>query len=199
MAQDNRTLGRFHLIGIPPAPRGVPQIEVTFDIDANGILHVSAKDRGTGQEQKIQITSSSGLADEEIDRMVQEAKSHASDDEAKRKEIETRNRLDGLVYSTEKLIEENRDKLGEAELSNAGTVIAEAKTALEGGDPAAMEKAYESLTQASHQIAASLYQSSATQADAAASAGGTDAPPDASAEDEVIDAEYVDVDSEESK
>ncbi len=199
MAQDNRTLGRFHLIGIPPAPRGVPQIEVTFDIDANGILHVSAKDRGTGQEQKIQITSSSGLADEEIDRMVQEATSHASDDQAKRKEIETRNKLDGLIYSTEKLIEENREKLGESEVTSAGKVIADAKTALEAGDAVTMEKAYESLTHASHQIAASLYQSSSAQADAAASGDSGTASSEESAEDEVIDAEYVDVDSEESK
>jgi molecular chaperone DnaK len=199
MAQDNRTLGRFHLIGIPPAPRGVPQVEVTFDIDANGILHVSAKDRGTGQEQKIQITSSSGLADDEIDRMVTQAQAHASDDQAKRKEIETRNKLDGLIYSTEKLINENRDKIGESDLGRAEKVIADAKTALEGGDPGRMEKAYESLTQASHQIAASLYQSTSAQAEAAASGGSSGAETsEASTDDEVIDAEYVDVDSEES-
>jgi molecular chaperone DnaK len=200
MAQDNRTLGRFHLIGIPPAPRGVPQVEVTFDIDANGILHVSAKDRGTGQEQKIQITSSSGLADEEIDRMVTEAQAHASDDQAKRKEIETRNKLDGLIYSTEKLINENRDKLGESDRGRAEKVIADAKTALEGGDPGKMEKAYESLTQASHQIAATLYQSTSAQDDTAASGGSSGAETsEASTDDEVIDAEYVDVDSEESR
>ncbi len=200
MAQDNRTLGRFHLIGIPPAPRGVPQVEVTFDIDANGILHVSAKDRGTGQEQKIQITSSSGLADDEIDRMVTEAQAHASDDQAKRKEIETRNKLDGLIYSTEKLINENRDKLGESDRGRAEKVIADAKTALEGGDPGRMEKAYESLTQASHQIAASLYQSTSAQGDTAASGGSSGAEAsEASTDDEVIDAEYVDVDSEESR
>ena len=199
MAQDNRTLGRFHLIGIPPAPRGVPQIEVTFDIDANGILHVSAKDRGTGQEQKIQITSSSGLADEEIDRMVHEAQAHASDDQVKRKEIETRNKLDGLIYSTEKLIEENREKLGESEIGSAGKVVADAKTALEGGDAATMEKAFERLTQASHQIAASLYQSSSAQAGSTAGGDDSSTASDASADDEVIDAEYVDVDSEDSK
>jgi molecular chaperone DnaK len=200
MAQDNRTLGRFHLIGIPPAPRGVPQVEVTFDIDANGILHVSAKDRGTGQEQKIQITSSSGLADDEIDRMVTEAQAHASDDQAKRKEIETRNKLDGLIYSTEKLINENRDKLGESDRGRAEKVIADAKTALEGGDPGKMEKAYESLTQASHQIAATLYQSTSAQDDTAASGGSSGAETsEASTDDEVIDAEYVDVDSEESR
>jgi molecular chaperone DnaK len=203
MAKDNRTLGRFHLIGIPPAPRGVPQIEVTFDIDANGILHVNAKDRGTGQEQKIQITSSSGLADDEINRMVNEAQTHASDDEAKRKEVETRNRLDGLVYSTEKLINENREKLGDAEIGAAEAAIKDGKAALEDSGTERMEQAYEGLTQASHQVAAALYQ--ATTADgqqppaddgAAGAAGGAAA---AGADDEVIDAEYVDVDAEESK
>ncbi|MGD8441419.1 MAG: molecular chaperone DnaK, partial [Holophagae bacterium] len=124
MAPDNRTLGRFHLMGIPPAPRGIPQIEVTFDIDANGILHVSAKDRGTGQEQKIQITSSSGLNDDEIERMVTEAQTHATDDQAKRKQIETRNKLDGLVYSTEKLVNDNRDKLPDNEVTTINEVLA---------------------------------------------------------------------------
>jgi molecular chaperone DnaK len=201
MAKDNRTLGRFHLIGIPPAPRGIPQIEVTFDIDANGILHVSAKDRGTGQEQKIQITSSSGLSNDEIGRMVDEAQTHATDDEAKRKEVETRNKLDGLIYSTEKLINDNRDKLGEAETASAEQVLTEAKSVLEEGSPEQMEQAYEQLTQASHQIAAALYQSTSAQGDAAA--GGSETPADseqsATSDDEVIDAEYVDVDADESK
>jgi len=199
MAKDNRTLGRFHLIGIPPAPRGVPQIEVTFDIDANGILHVSAKDRGTGQEQKIQITSSSGLADDEIQNMVREAQTHASDDQAKRKEVETRNKLDGLIYSTEKLISENRDKLGGAEIGNVEKVIKDAKAALEDGGTERMEKAYESLTQASHQVAAALYQSSTAegQPPTGGGAAGSDGPQPG--DDEVIDAEYVDVDAEDSK
>jgi molecular chaperone DnaK len=200
MAQDNRTLGRFHLIGIPPAPRGVPQIEVTFDIDANGILHVSAKDRGTGQEQKIQITSSSGLSDDEINRMVDEAQTHATDDDAKRKEIETRNKLDGLIYSTEKLVSENRDKLPESEVGNAETVLGDAKKALEEGSADRMEQAYEALTQASHQIAAALYQSASAQGEPAPGGGATpdgDAPA-TGGDDEVIDAEYVDVEAEES-
>jgi molecular chaperone DnaK len=202
MAQDNRTLGRFHLIGIPPAPRGVPQIEVTFDIDANGILHVSAKDRGTGQEQKIQITSSSGLNDDEINRMVDEAQTHATDDEEKRNEIETRNKLDGLIYSTEKLINENREKLGEAELKNADTVLGQARSALEEGGTERMEQAYEQLTQASHQIAAALYQNVAADQGEASSTGpepGTSGEGATDSDDEVIDAEYVDVDSDESK
>jgi molecular chaperone DnaK len=200
MAADNRTLGRFHLIGIPPAPRGVPQVEVSFDIDANGILHVSAKDRGTGQEQKIQITSSSGISDQEIENMVEQAKSHAADDEQKRKEIETRNKLDALVYSTEKLVNENRDKLPEAEAKAVDEAVAEGKKVLEEGSADQMEQALERITQASHQVAAVLYQSASaeggaprTGADEAPGGDGQSAP----AEDDVIDAEYVDVDAEE--
>jgi molecular chaperone DnaK len=200
MAADNRTLGRFHLIGIPPAPRGVPQIEVSFDIDANGILHVSAKDRGTGQEQKIQITSSSGISDEEIENMVEQAKSHAADDEQKRKEIETRNRLDALVYSTEKLVNENRDKLPESESKAVDEAIAEGKKVLEEGSAEQMDQALERLTQASHQVAAVLYQNASAEG-GAPGAGPEAAPsgdgPSAPADDDVIDAEYVDVDAEE--
>ncbi len=199
MAGDNRTLGRFHLIGIPPAPRGVPQVEVAFDIDANGILHVSAKDRGTGQEQKIQITSSSGVSEEEINNMVEQAKTHAGDDEAKRKEIETRNKLDGLVYSTEKLVGDNRDKLADADASAVEAAVGEAKKALEEGSVSEMEQAYEGLTQASHQVAAVLYQSESADAGPApgseeASGNGDSA---GNADDDVIDAEYVDVEAEE--
>ena len=201
MAGDNRTLGRFHLVGIPPAPRGIPQIEVTFDIDANGILHVAAKDRGTGTEQNIQITSSSGLSDGEIDKMVNEAQSHAADDSRKRDEVETRNKLDGLVYSTGKLVNENRDKLAGTDLSEAERALAEAKKALEEGPAERMERAYEKLTQASHQIAAALYKATSSGAGGAGpAAGGSAGGPAGQApatEDEVIDAEYVDVDADE--
>jgi chaperone protein DnaK len=197
MAKDNRTLGRFHLMGIPPAPRGIPQIEVTFDIDANGILHVAAKDRATGQEQKIQITSSSGLSDEEIEKMVKEAQIHESEDSAKRAEIEARNKLDALVYSTEKLINDNKDKLPEAELGTINEVLAESKKALEEGGKERLESAYERLTQASHQLAAKLYQATGQAgATAETTAAGGDQAAAAAGEDEVIDAEYVDVDSE---
>jgi molecular chaperone DnaK len=200
MAPDNRTLGRFHLMGIPPAPRGIPQIEVTFDIDANGILHVSAKDRGTGTEQKIQITSSSGLSDDEIDRMVTEAKTHASDDEAKRQQIETRNKLDGLVYSTEKLVNENREKLADSDTKLIDEVLADAKKALEEGRESEMEAAYERLTQASHQIAAALYQTATADGGTPPEGGAQDRGASAdTGDDEVIDAEYVDVDAEEEK
>ena len=200
MAADNRTLGRFHLIGIPPAPRGVPQVEVSFDIDANGILHVSAKDRGTGQEQKIQITASSGISDEEIKNMVDQAQAHASDDEEKRKEIETRNKLDSLVYSTEKLVGDNRDKLPEADASAIDAAVATAKKALEEGSVQDMESAYEGLTQASHQVAAVLYQSASAEGGAGAPGAGAedgDGNGPSNEDDEVIDAEYVDVDAEE--
>ena len=200
MAADNRTLGRFHLIGIPAAPRGVPQVEVSFDIDANGILHVSAKDRGTGQEQKIQITSSSGISDDEIENMVEQAKSHAADDEQKRKEIDTRNKLDALIYSTEKLVSESRDKLPEAEAKTVDDAISEAKKVLEEGSADQMEQALEQLTQASHQVAAVLYQSASAEGGNAAPGGESGSGGEGSsagADDDVIDAEYVDVDAEE--
>ncbi len=199
MAGDNRTLGRFHLIGIPPAPRGVPQIEVVFDIDANGILHVSAKDRGTGQEQKIQITSSSGISDDEIKNMVEQAKVHASDDEVKRREIETRNKLDALIYSTEKLVNDNREKLPKADAATMDDAIASAKKVLEEGSATEREQALERLTQASHQVAGVLYQSAAAEGSGASGAGGSTDGGGASgpSDDDVIDAEYVDVDAEE--
>jgi molecular chaperone DnaK len=191
MARDNRTLGRFHLVGIPPAPRGVPQIEVTFDIDANGILHVSAKDLGTGKEQKIQITASSGLSEEEIQRMVREAEQHAEEDRRRREEAELRNRLDTLVYSTEKLLSEHKDKLPAAQLAETEEAVKEAKRALEEGRREAMEKAHERLTRASHRLAEEIYRH--TGSTAASQAAGASTPPPA--EGEVVDAEYVDVDT----
>jgi molecular chaperone DnaK len=191
MARDNRTLGRFHLIGIPPAPRGIPQIEVTFDIDANGILHVSAKDLGTGKEQKIQITASSGLTEEEIQRMVREAEQHAEEDRRRREEAELRNRLDTLVYSTEKLLSEHRDKLPAAQVADTEEALKEAKRALEESRKEAMEKAHERLTRASHKLAEEIYRS--TGATAASQGASTTTPPPA--EGEVVDAEYVDVDT----
>ena len=202
MASDNRTLGRFQLIGIPPAPRGVPQIEVAFDIDANGILHVAAKDRGTGQEQKIEITSPSGLSEDEINRMVDEAKSHAGEDEERRQQIDVRNKLDGLVYATEKLVNDNREKLPESDAKSIDDALVEAKKVLEEGSVEQMEAAHEKLTQASHQVAAVLYQSASAEGGGAAgngpeagTAGGGE--PTAATDDDVIDAEYVDVDAEE--
>src|SRR3989449_1317559 len=152
MAPDNRTLGKFHLIGIPPAPRGMPQIEVAFDIDANGIVNVSAKDMGTGREQKITITSSSGLSKDEIDKMMREAESHSTDDAKKRDEIEARNKLDGLTYQMEKTLNDNREKAG-ASAAEVETAIAEAKKALQEGGLERLNEAYNQLQTASHKLA----------------------------------------------
>src|SRR5207244_4502953 len=157
MARDNRTLGKFQLVGIPPAPRGVPQIEVTFDIDANGIVNVSAKDLGTGKEQKITITSSSGLSKDDINKMVREAESHSDEDKRKREEIEARNRADSLVYQTEKVLQENRGKLSESDVKAVEAAIVDCKKALEGSDIAAINREADALTQASHKVADAMY------------------------------------------
>jgi len=198
LARDNRTLGKFHLIGLPPAPRGVPQIEVTFDINADGIVKVSAKDRGTGKEQEITITASSGLAKEEVERMVREADSHSEEDKRKREEIEARNKADSLVYNTEKILHENRDKIGESEARETEEAIAATKKALEGGDAAAINQTLSALEQASHRLAQVMYQQAQTKAPGGEPPGGTSGASEpasgSKAEDEVIDAEYVDVD-----
>src|SRR5215468_3518411 len=199
LARDNRTLGKFHLTGIPPAPRGVPQIEVTFDIDANGILNVTAKDMATSKDQKITITSSSGLSKEEVDRMAKEAESHAAEDKAKREEIETRNQLDSMVYSVEKMLKEHGDKISGDEKSNVESALADAKKALEGSDATAMNSARERLTQASHKLAEVMYKASQAPAGGAAGAGSQAGPSgdggsQQKKDEGVIDAEYVDVD-----
>jgi molecular chaperone DnaK len=201
MAGDNRTLGKFHLVGIPPAPRGMPQIEVTFDIDANGIVNVSARDLGTGREQKITITASSGLAKEEIDRMMRDAESHSEEDKKKRETIEAKNRLDALIYQTEKTIADNREKIAVGAISEAEAAMAEAKKAVESGDPAQINAQFEALTRASHRIAESLYQqqtaggaTGAAGAGAQGQAGSTSQSGKAPGSDDVIDAEYIDVD-----
>jgi len=197
MASDNRTLGKFHLVGIPPAPRGMPQVEVAFDIDANGIVNVSAKDMGTGREQKITITSSSGLSKEEIDKMMRDADAHSADDARKREEIEARNRLDGLTYQMEKTLNDNREKAG-AVAGDVEAAIAEAKKALQEGGVEKLNEAFNQLQTASHKLAEVLYQqtgaagASDTTTDQAAAAGAT--PSSTGGEDNVIDAEYVDVD-----
>ncbi len=197
MAGDNRTLGKFHLVGIPPAPRGMPQVEVAFDIDANGIVNVSAKDMGTGREQKITITASSGLSKEEIDKMMREAESHAADDVKKKEEIEARNRLDGLTYQMEKTLNENREKVG-AVAGEVETAIAEAKKALAEGGADKLNEAFNQLQAVSHKMAEALYQQAPppgaeTTTDQASAAGASSAG-GAGGDDNVIDAEYVDVD-----
>ena len=195
MARDNRTLGKFHLVGIPPAPRGVPQIEVTFDIDANGIVNVSAKDLGTGKEQKITITSSSGLTKDDINKMVKEAESHADEDKRKREEIEARNRADSLVYQTEKLVRENREKLSDSDVKSVEAAIADCKKALEGGDVSQINQAADALTQASHKVAEAMYKAGGPQAGGQAGGSAQGGPGTKSGEkDDVIDAEYVDAD-----
>ncbi len=191
MSKDNRTLGRFHLVGIPPAPRGVPQIDVIFDIDANGILNVSAKDLGTGKEQKITISGSGGLDENEIQRMVKDSESNAEDDKSRRQRVEARNRLDQLIYSTEKTMEEHKDKLGSEDQANLGRSLEEAKQALESDDLATLEKSVNDLTEASHKLAEAMYKDTQAGAQGAAQ----ESPPSPEADDsEVIDAEFVDVD-----
>ncbi|HTY42436.1 MAG TPA: molecular chaperone DnaK [Thermoanaerobaculia bacterium] len=191
MARDNKTIGVFHLIGIPAAPRGVPQVEVTFDIDANGILNVFAKDLGTGKEQKITITASSGLAKDEIDKMVRDAQSHSEEDRKRREEIEAKNRLDSLIYASEKSFQENKAKLSPADVSTFETALAEAKKALETGGTEAMNAAGERLQQSSHALAEAMYKS-ASSAGAPPPSSGPSASSAGGKEDEVIDAEYVD-------
>jgi molecular chaperone DnaK len=202
MAPDNRTLGKFHLMGIPPAPRGMPQVEVTFDIDANGILNVSAKDRATNKEQKITITASTGLSKEEAEKMRSDAESHAEDDKKKLAEIEARNILDNRVYQVEKLITDNREKLNEADTKPVEEAVAAAKTALAGGILEQIQSATVTLESASHKLAEVLYKTAAASGAQPGAPGpqdgGAGAAPHAGSapkpEGEVIDAEYVDVD-----
>jgi molecular chaperone DnaK len=200
VASGNRSLGKFHLIGIPPAPRGVPQIEVTFDIDANGILNVSAKDTATNKEQKITITASTGLSKDEAERMRKEAESHATEDKDRLSEVEARNKLDTLVYQGEKLIKENREKLGEADVKAAEASIEEARQALSEGGVDKLNAASDTLTKALHRIGESLYkvQQAAGAASGAGggpgSSGGASGQGPASGQGDVVDAEFVDVD-----
>jgi len=199
LAAQNRTLGKFHLTGIPPAPRGVPQIEVTFDIDANGILNVTAKDTATGKDQKITITSSSGLSKDEVERMAKEADSHSAEDKAKREEIDSKNQLDSMVYSVEKMLREQGDKISGSDRGDVENAIADAKKALESKEKASMDKARETLTQASHKLAEHMYKAAQSQTPGAGPTAGASAGPEAGAngqpkkDEGVIDAEYVDV------
>ena len=195
MARDNRTLGRFNLEGIPAAPRGIPQIEVTFDIDANGIVSVKAKDLGTNKEQQITITGAGGLNEDEIDRMVKEAESHAQEDSERRRAVESRNQLDSLVYQTEKTLNDHRDALAADDLNAVETALKDAKEALQGEDTATMDQAREQLTQSSHKLAEAMYKKQA-EASSATDANGAHQEPAAEnkrKEDDVVDAEFEDV------
>jgi molecular chaperone DnaK len=163
MAADNKLLGQFDLVGIPMAPRGVPQVEVTFDIDANGIVHVAAKDLGTGKEQSIKITASSGLNEEEIKRMVADAEAHSSEDKKRKETVEARNQLDTLIYSTEKSLKEHGGDLEPGVKENIESALTQAKAALEGQDAQAMKTAADQLSQSSHKLAESMYAKASQQ------------------------------------
>ena len=199
MAGDNRTLGRFELVGLPPAPRGVPQVEVTFDIDANGIVHVSAKDLGTGKEQSIKITASSGLSEEEIKKFIREAEAHTEEDNKKKEMIEARNQADSLIYSVEKNIKEFGDKISAAEKTRIDEAIARVKKAMESEDLNEIKAAQEELTSASHKLAEAMY---AKASEAHGGAGGAQGGPEAGGhagagagkkDDDVVDADFEDV------
>ena len=197
MARDNRTLGRFNLVGVPPAPRGVPQIEVTFDIDANGIVNVSAKDLGTGKEQKITITASSGISEEEIENMVKDAELHAEEDKKKKEEVEVRNQADTLIYNTEKVLKENKDKLSETDVKAVEDAIKDTKAAVESGDVNQIKEKMEILTKASHQLAEVMYKQAQSQQ---AQQDQTQPPPPSDdsgsaqtgKDEDVVDAEFED-------
>jgi molecular chaperone DnaK len=205
MAQGNRTLGRFHLEGIMPAPRGVPKIEVTFDIDANGIVNVSAKDVATGKEQQITITASSGLSDSEIDQMVTDAEEHKAEDEQKKKEVELRNQAEQLVYATEKTLNENKEKIPASEIGGIEEAISSLKADIESADSSRIEAGMEKLTQASHKLAELMYEQVQSQAPDAAAAGaegeaGNPGPNEGSSQDDAKqDGDVIDAEFEESK
>jgi molecular chaperone DnaK len=195
LAAQNRTLGKFKLGGIMPAPRGVPQIEVTFDIDANGILNVTAKDNATGKDTRITITSSSGLSKDEVEKMAKEAEAHANEDKGKREEIDARNSLDSLVYNIEKMLKDSGEKVQAADKTDVEAALAEAKKTLEGTPSSSDLKAsHEKLTQASHKLAEVIYKATSAAAGPAGGGAPEGAPAEEAKKDEgVIDAEYVDV------
>src|SRR5438067_1902967 len=203
MAKDNRTLGRFHLDGIPPAPRGLPQIEVTFDLDANGILNVKAQDKGTGREQSVTITASSTLNKDEVDRMVKEAEVHSAEDRAKPEEVELRNQADHMIHQAEKVMKDKGDKISQSERGDVEAALADAKKALESNDKSQMDGARNRLTQASHKLAEAMYKQAEASGSQAAGGQGTGAAPGTGGgngaaggqkpQEGVIEAEYVDV------
>ncbi|KPV41654.1 molecular chaperone DnaK [Thiohalorhabdus denitrificans] len=195
MANGNKSLGRFDLSDIPPAPRGVPQIEVTFDIDANGILNVSAKDKGTGKEQSIQIRAGSGLSEEEVEQMVQDAEAHADEDKKQRELVESRNQADSLIHSTRKSLEDYGDKVSDEDKQNIESAIAELEQVMEGEDKEAIDQAMEKLAQASHKLAEQAYQ----QAGAEQTAGASEEQASSSSDEDVIDAEFTEGDDQDKK
>jgi molecular chaperone DnaK len=191
MARDNRTLGKFHLDGIPPAPRGVPQIEVTFDIDANGIVNVQAKDKGTGKEQKITITASSGLSKDEVDRMMKDAEAHSAEDKSRREEVETRNRADQAVYTAERFLKDSGEKLDPADRMAIESASNDVKKALEANDGKAIQRTLDALMAAQNKAAENLYKHAATPGAGPEGPGASAGAGSGSASDDVIDAEVV--------
>jgi molecular chaperone DnaK len=200
MARDNRLLGVFQLGNLPPAPRGIPQIEVTFDIDANGILNVTAKDRATNNEQKITITSSSGLSKEEVEKMARDAESHAAEDRKQRDAIEAKNRADAMVYNVEKTLKDHRSKISDAEAKDIEAAVEETKKAIADNDPDRINAAVDKLTSASHKLAEAMYKSSSQPGgqtpggDGQGPQGGPSGGDQGKGKDNVVDAEFVDVD-----
>jgi len=197
MAADNRTLGRFELSGIPPAPRGIPQIEVTFDIDADGILHVTAKDKATGKEQSIRITASSGLSKEEIERKVQEAQEHASDDRRHRELVDSRNRADTLLYQTEKTLKDFGDKVAADEKQQIEAAVADLRKEMKNDDKAAIDSAVERLQKVSYKLAEEMYRQK--QSETGAQPGKTETPSADDSPDKNVDADYTVIDEDEKK
>jgi molecular chaperone DnaK len=196
MAGDNKLLGQFDLVGIPPAPRGVPQVEVTFDIDANGIVHVSAKDLGTGKEQSIKITASSGLNENEIKQMVKDAEAHASEDKKRRETAEARNQLDSLIYSTEKSLKEHGGELDAAVKGEIEAALEKAKKAAEGQDPETLRAAAEELNRSSHKLAEAMYAKASKQQSAGPDSAGNQGPGgdgEGRKKEDVVDADFEEV------
>jgi len=200
LARDNRMLGVFQLIGIPPAPRGIPQVEVTFDIDANGILNVTAKDKATNNEQKITITSSSGLSKDEVEKMAKDAEAHAAEDNKRKDEIDARNRADSMLYQVEKMLKDHRDKISAEDAANVESALEGTRKAMAGGSIEDINKAVDVLTQASHKLAEAMYKSTPPTGPGGPQPGADGAGPSADGagaekkKDDVVDAEFVDVD-----
>jgi molecular chaperone DnaK len=189
-------LGQFDLVGIPPAPRGMPQIEVTFDIDANGLVHVSAKDLATQKEQSIKITASSGLSKEEVEKLVRDAQSHTEDDKKRRKAAEAKNQADNLLYQTEKNLKEHGDKISADERTKIEEAVTALKKAMEGNDPDAIESATQTLTTASHKLAEEMYKKASASAGPSPGGTGTENPNGAKTDEKVVDAEFEEVDKD---
>jgi molecular chaperone DnaK len=195
MANDNKLLGQFDLVGIPAAPRGMPQVEVTFDIDANGIVHVSAKDLATQKEQSIKITASSGLSKEEVEKLVKDAQAHTDEDKKRRKTAEAKNQADSLIYQTEKNLSEHGDKIAAEDKTKIEEAVAALKKAMEGTDPEAIESATQTLTTASHKLAEEMYKKASASAAAGSAEGGTGAG-ETKTDEKVVDAEFEEVDKD---